>query len=482
MMSTWQKLFILALVSAVLMAACNRGGAPTSEAESVPVVVDDFNVIAEGRLVPLQHVQLSFSSGGLVAEVLVAEGDDVEAGQVLARLEHEEQLRSEVASAKLAVEQAAVELISARQALDDLNEKAAVVAAEAQQAVARAQEQLDDAQHDLHYLYNPDLEYYQDQVNDAQDALQIAQQNQELTGIGAGQPGSAVYQARERLKDAEDILTRVRTAIDNCVPFDDPEGFFDEPCDPNRQVRVDWVPWTLKDAQDLYDDALNALRQVEIGFDQADVSNTNAIENAQDDLDDAVQDLAWAQRAPDPIDVALREADVAVAEETLADAQRHWEAVKDGPDPDELAKAQARIERAEAQMANAQAALEAAQAALDDIELRAPWAGAVADLDLKVGQQVSPGIAVLTLADFSGWIVETDNLTEIEVPDVTVGQAVAVTPDALPDLELAGVVESISNLFEEKRGDITYTVDIRLKETDPRLRWGMTVVTTFDRP
>jgi hypothetical protein len=53
-------------------------------------------------------------------------------------------------------------------------------------------------------------------------------------------------------------------------------------------------------------------------------------------------------------------------------------------------------------------------------------------------------------------------------------------PDALPDLELTGTVESIDDFFEEKRGDVTYTARILLNESDPRLRWGMTVVVTFE--
>jgi hypothetical protein len=56
---------------------------------------------------------------------------------------------------------------------------------------------------------------------------------------------------------------------------------------------------------------------------------------------------------------------------------------------------------------------------------------------------------------------------------------VTVTPDALPDLKLNGVVESISQLYEQKFGDITYTAKILMKDTDPRLRWGMTVSVQF---
>jgi multidrug resistance efflux pump len=77
--------------------------------------------------------------------------------------------------------------------------------------------------------------------------------------------------------------------------------------------------------------------------------------------------------------------------------------------------------------------------------------------------------------------VETDDLTEIEVVDVKVGQKVTVVADALPEVEMTGTVEEINQMFEEKRGDITYTVRISLDNPDSRLRWGMTVVVTFQK-
>ena len=47
--------------------------------------------------------------------------------------------------------------------------------------------------------------------------------------------------------------------------------------------------------------------------------------------------------------------------------------------------------------------------------------------------------------------------------------------------KMTGTVEEISNVFEEKRGDITYTVRLLLQNPDPALRWGMTVVVTFNK-
>ena len=141
--------------------------------------------------------------------------------------------------------------------------------------------------------------------------------------------------------------------------------------------------------------------------------------------------------------------------------------------------AAAAMEAARAHERSALAALEAAEADLARNELRAPWSGVVADLPLKVDAYVQPGQPVATLADFSSWKVETDNLTEIEVPEVSLGQKVSITPDALPELDLPGVVTDISALHAEKRGDVTYTVTVSVEKSDPRLRWGMTMVVTI---
>jgi hypothetical protein len=98
---------------------------------------------------------------------------------------------------------------------------------------------------------------------------------------------------------------------------------------------------------------------------------------------------------------------------------------------------------------------------------------------LTEGELVTAGQAAIVVADYSAWKVETDNLTEFEVPGVAEGQSATIAFDALPDLQLAGTVTAVSPFFEIKRGDVTYTVEIQLLETDPRLRWGMTSTVTF---
>jgi len=77
---------------------------PAAAASAGPEVVS-----AEGVIVPVRHAELAFRSGGRVAEVLVAPGDVVEAGQTLARLEDDD-LRAAVAQAEAVLEAAQAQL------------------------------------------------------------------------------------------------------------------------------------------------------------------------------------------------------------------------------------------------------------------------------------------------------------------------------------------------------------------------------------
>jgi len=186
------------------------------------------------------------------------------------------------------------------------------------------------------------------------------------------------------------------------------------------------------------------------------------LDNAQSDYNSAVR---WLQL----------ETNLEAAETRLDKTMKDYQKLLKGPDPDQVESADARIKATEANLA-------AAKANLDNLEMKATIDGTVVKNDLVVGQNVAAGVPAMTLADFSELFAETDDLTEIEVVDVAIGQEVTVVADALPDLKLKGVVEKINQISVEKRGDITYTVRVKLMETDPRLLWGMTVVITFLKP
>jgi HlyD family secretion protein len=137
------------------------------------------------------------------------------------------------------------------------------------------------------------------------------------------------------------------------------------------------------------------------------------------------------------------------------------------------------LQAAEVALNSAQLSLETARIALQKLSLLAPFSGTVTDITAKPGQVVSPGEQLVTLANIKDWVVETDNLTEMEVTSVKVGQRVTITFDAVTGKTFHGEVKEVAQHFEEKNGDINYVVKIALKDDDPLLRWGMTASVTF---
>jgi multidrug efflux pump subunit AcrA (membrane-fusion protein) len=389
----FQRIITIAL-AALFLASCGSVGAqaPAAAPTDVPIVAADTKVVSEGRLVPRESVQLSFFGAGQVLEVLVEEGDQIESGEVVARLGNREQIESTIANAQ-------VELLAAQQALEKLSDDLPQSQTDALQTLNTARDALHNAERESRRF-----DFTAQQID-----VEIARANVAL--------------AKKALDKAEKDYRPYRNKPEN---------------DLRRAAFLN----KLAEAQDGYDDAVSWLNQL-TGV----ITNDFELEQAQTEL--------------------------AIAQSQLELAQEKHELLKNGPDPDDMAAAEARISAAEA-------ALASARAAFTNLDLVATISGTVVDLDLIIGQQITAGQPVITIADFSQMYVETDDLTEIDVVDVASGQKVLIVPDALPELELAGTVGSISDTSEVKRGEVTYTARIKLDEIDPRLRWGMTVAVTFE--
>ena len=184
-------------------------------------------------------------------------------------------------------------------------------------------------------------------------------------------------------------------------------------------------------------------------------------------------DDAWADYNK-AIKWATLEATLESAKADVTQAQKEYDLLSSGSDADEKAIAEAEYDAARANLA-------AARAALADVELTAPFDGTVAGLKVKGGESVSPGQIVVSIADFSGWIVKTTDLTELDVVDISEGQPVSITLDAIPDTTLDGEVQTIGQNYSEKQGDIVYEVTVELTESLPTMRWGMTAVVKFSK-
>ena len=143
-MKSTVKFLVIALfflLSSLLVSACSgtaSAATATPAATLLPAVKSTGHVIAEGKIVPVDQVQVTFRTGGMVQEVLVSEGQKIEKGAVIARLSGNEKTQADQASAEL-------DLLTAKQELDDLRANAALSLAEAKVKLAEAAKELDKA-------------------------------------------------------------------------------------------------------------------------------------------------------------------------------------------------------------------------------------------------------------------------------------------------------------------------------------------------
>lgn len=250
------------------------------------------------------------------------------------------------------------------------------------------------------------------------------------------------------------------------------------------EAERDWEDLNVKDIEDRIEDAKAEVEDREADLQDAqdefdkykalDRENSRRktaeddLERVQEEYNEAVRKLEEVTRERDTVCVVL---DSALAAER--EAKRQFELSANGVNADQLALAQARLENAQAQVA-------AAEDALSNYVLTAPFDGVVADVAVAIGEQVSAESRALSVADTSSWIVETTDITELEVVKLAEGQAVTFTADALPDVTMNGMVTEISQSSFVQGGDVIYTVRIQAEDVDPRVIWGMTVEVTFE--
>jgi multidrug resistance efflux pump len=96
----------------------------------------------------------------------------------------------------------------------------------------------------------------------------------------------------------------------------------------------------------------------------------------------------------------------------------------------------------DAEVAIAFARLDAANARLADTTIRAPVAGQLGEVGVRVGQYVVPGSSLMPLVPETRWVIA--NFKESQIAGLSVGQRVSIRIDAVGGLRLTGRIERIS--------------------------------------
>ena len=380
----------------------------------LPVVRAVNEVLADAVVVPVQYAALSMRGSGVITELAVAEGASVEAGDLLLRLDNIRQ--------SAAVDQARAALFRAQAQLEEQRAGARpeeLIAAEAAVDIAAAQ------------LTG---------ITEAARSSEVVAAEAELTSA------QAAYDALFAGPDKEEQIARQAALLD---------------------AEAHLISWrndigAAPEAAALQE-ATNAVEAARARYDQLFAApDADRIAAAQARIEQAQAEL---ERILTPGTASQ----IAEAEANVRRQRADYDLLVAGPRSEAIAQAAAAVAEAEAQ-------LKQAQADLADTELYAPFAGSIALLDAKLGEQVGSGAVVVQLADLTAWQIETSDLTEIGIVDVTVGDTATVTFDAIDDLEIEGTIVRVRPIGENKQGDITYTVIIEPAQQDERLRWNMTAV------
>ena len=402
-------------------------------------------VSASGNVDTPGSVTANFQSGGQLVGVYVAEGQQVEVGQALAKID--DRLTA------AALETAQSNLSSAQAGL-----------ASAQTGVASAQAKLTQTEQSL------DLPTQQQAVTEAQQGV--------ISAVNAANTNAVA--SKNSVTQATDTFNTDNDAADTACgeemskppspprPVPAPDSEPSSPDDPETCPAA----WS-KVTQDYW-----ALATAQSNQYQKTISDYEAIQKAQNQLTTAQISLQTAQQG-NPA--------------SLSSAQS------------QVVSAESQVVSAESQVASAQSSVDSAQKTQDETTLHATASGTVSAINAKVGDNVSGGGAstsssgssssssssstgatgstsasssssssgFITISEISGLEV-TAGFSESDVADVKVGQPAVVTFSALTDTTVAGKVAAIDSTSTVTSNVVTYNVTIALDNPPATVKAGMT--------
>ncbi|MGB3700630.1 MAG: HlyD family efflux transporter periplasmic adaptor subunit [Anaerolineales bacterium] len=374
-----------------------------------------LSVSGSGELVSVSEPGLSFQEQGELVELNVHVGDQVQTGDVLARL------RIDQTAAELAANltSAELEVLRAQQNLDQLYENAEFAAAQALVALEGAQLAVEE-------LLDDELEQAlaQQALHLAEEAVQEAEMNLYIVNSSPSQEAIDIAYASLLFKEKDLKEMQLRLA----------QTEYQFKSAPNQVVRdrlnqqILNLRVQLANQQLEYENALYKYNTLDDPPEMVDLT----VGEAQ--LSTAQAQLAEAQKNWEEVESGPKESDLAVAEAKLGEAQAELDNLKDGPDPDEIVLAEAQLAKAEAKLAM----LQAEQLVLD---LVAPMDGTVLSISAEVGDRIN-NQTILTLADLSQPRVEVF-LDEADSADIQVGNQAEIIFDAIPELIFEGQVVEI---------------------------------------
>jgi len=422
------------------------------------------SALGNGAATPLQasglieatEISIAPELPGRVVEVFVNEGDPIQAGDQLFRLDDSlYQAQRQAASAALTLAQA--NLQTARSALEsaqlqyDLTLSDALAAAQSTRSATWNQTKPTEfSLPNWFYSKEERMSATQAEVEAAKTALESARTN--LSNVEKNAGSAQFLQAEQRLAQA-----RIAFEIAQRV-FDQAKG--------------------ATDGQSLLEAAQTAL------------------DNARTELDNAQKNYNDALTTTGAQDVLKARAKVMVVQERYDAAQDAFRALQTGADSPLVAAATKTVAQASSAVDQAQAAIDQAQAELNLLDtqigklvVHAPIDGVVLTRSVQPGEVLQPGLTALTVAQLQHLTV-TVYIPEDRYGEIHLGDQASLTLDSFPGQTFTAAVTRIADQAEftpqniqtkEGRQTTVYAVKLSVDNADGKLKPGMPVDVEFTK-
>lgn len=400
-----------------------KKGAPVSVEIAVAQARPLIEAIeAVGTVNSPYSVGLSPRTSGRITSISVREGDEVKAGQVLARIDPSE------ANAKVLQNQAS--LSEARSRLAQAQATVQANEIQIEQAILQARAQLSSAQAALSQTQTSS----EGRISDANAAVKTSKA--ELNSALAKQKN-----AEAQLKASKVVQANVDTR--------------------------------LKRLKSLLEKGYIAAQQVDDAQAQAATAEAN-VAVSEGALEAAEAEVAKARAQLEADEARVKTAEAAGKAELKA-AQARIDQAKAAVAQAEASRAQTpayreNINALKAGVSSADAQLSAAGISMSDTELRSSINGSVTERNGDPGSMASPGQPVLKV-EFLDWLYVDAALPVTDSNRVRQGLPVTIKIDGLEDEVFSGKVDQVVQSASQQ--DRQFTVKIRVENPGRRIRPGM---------
>jgi HlyD family secretion protein len=450
---------------------------------------EDGSLTASGTM-ETTVVDVSPEMAGKIKEVLVSEGQSVQANDPLLTLD-DSLLAAQRAIALSQLDSAKAGVQTAQNALATAQShfQIALESALAEGEKTRLQDWFADPdlfdQPGWYYTREEQIRAMQTQVDIAEQAVDDAQAN--LDSVTQALQQGDFLQAEQRLLDARLaylIAQDVNYHAQNSATKDVPKGLYNRThCGTNAGYFVENARLT------------NLIYKC-TGDKQLGNAGSSLYNGARSELEAAqkVYDALLDTQAADA--VLQARADVAVAKERYYASLDLLRNLRIGDQAVGVTAAQDTVDQAQAVVDQAQKAVQQAQANMDLIDAQlaklvvyAPLGGEVITRNVEPGEFVQPGSTTFALADLEDMTI-TVFVPEDRYGEISLGQQATLTVDSFPGETFTAEVIQIGDQAEftprnvqtvEGRSSTVYAIKLKVNDPDGKLKFGMPADVTFTR-